>query len=158
MAFVGIGFAVLFAALGLLVVGSVLAALTSGGALAPILGLGVGLLLCVLLPLLLERRLTRAFRHLQPNAQGMFFQTLAIVNGVWLAALVLLAPRFVRSALEQRGAGLLPGHSAAVATLIERTAALIPRSSDRKLNTTPSAKPSATAKLAVGVPSGLASA
>ena len=153
MAFVGIGLALLFAALGVLVVGSAAAAFTSGGSAAMVLGLGAALLLCLLLPLLLERRLTRAFRRLEPNAKGMLFQTLALVNAVWLALLILLTPRFVRLAIEQRGAGLLSGHSRTVESWILRTVALIPRSGDPKPNTVPPAKPSATAKLAAGAPS-----
>jgi len=144
MAFVGIAVGVVFALLGFLVVGSAAAMLTSGGSTALLVGLVAGLLLCVLVPFLVDRKLTRAFRRLQPDAKGTFFQTLAIVNGVWLAAPLLLAPRFVRTALEQRGASLIPGHSAAVARLIERAAARIPRSARAAPVTKSSASPKLT--------------
>ena len=150
MALLGIGFALLVAALGVLAVGSAAATLTSGVTTGVVIGLVAALLLCVLVPVLLEARLIRAFRRLQPNAKGMFFQTLGIVNGIWLAALILLTPRFERSALERRGATLLPGHSAAVESWVKRGAALIPRSG----GPAPSATPTAGPKLAASAPSG----
>lgn len=149
MAFVGIAVGLLFTALGVLVVGSAAAALTSGGSVALLVGLGSALLLCVALPALLERRLSRALRKLEPGANSMFFQTLAIVNGVWLAALILLTPRFVRSALEQRGPGLIPGHSVSVSRWLTRAASFIPRSGAVASSApTPSATPAAAVSLA----------
>jgi len=148
MAFVGMVVGVVLALLGLLLVGSGASLLTSGGSLGLLVGLVAGLVLCLLVPFLIDRKLTRAFRRLQPGAKGTFFQTLAIVNGVWLVGPLLLAPRFVRAALEQRGASLLPGHPAAVARLIERAAARIPGSESRA----PTGKPSASSKLTPAAP------
>jgi len=142
MAFVGIAVALVLAAVGVLLVGSAAAALTGGGSVAVFVGLGSALVLCVLVPVLLEHRLTRAFRRLQPGAKSMFFQTLALVNAVWLAALILLTPRFVRSALEQRAPGLIPGHSASVERWLRRAASCIPRSGSVSPRQAPAAKPS----------------
>jgi len=115
---------VLVAGLSALLVGASVAALFAGGS-GFIVGLVVAGALCLVLPVLIERQLTLAFRKLQPGAKGMFFQTLGIVNAVWLALLVLLSPRFARSALEQRGPAFVPG---APKAWFARAAALIPRS------------------------------
>src|SRR3954464_15708053 len=128
MAFVGMVVGVGLAFLGVLVVGSVVSMLTSSGPTALALGLLAGLSLCLLLPFLVDRKLTRSFRRLQPGAKNTFFQALAIVNGVCLAVPLLLTPRFARTALEQRGETFVPGHSALVQSFIDRAAARIPRS------------------------------
>lgn len=89
------------------------------------LGLAAAGALCLVLPALLERRLTRAFRRLHPTASHMLFQTLAVVNSVWLALVLLLAPQRARTALEQSGPHLLPMLSQ---QQVERIAGTIPRS------------------------------
>lgn len=121
---------VLGAVLGVIL--AALAALLVGALAASFVGAGSGLmaavaavlLLCVAVPAAVERRLTRAFRRLQPEASSVFFQALGVVNAVWLAALVLLVPQRTRAALEQHGARLLPilGEKR-----VARLAAAIPR-------------------------------
>ncbi len=123
MVVLGAVLGVILAALAAVLVSAVVASLLSAGAWA--LGVVVAVVLCLGLPALLERRLTRAFRKLQPDAGSMFFQTLGVVNAAWLAALLVLAPQRTRTALEQKGARLLPMLSQ---QQIERLAVAIPRS------------------------------
>ncbi|HET9953480.1 MAG TPA: trypsin-like peptidase domain-containing protein [Polyangiaceae bacterium] len=124
MVVLGVVFGGVLAALVAVVVTAVTASVLTGSAAWWVGGVTAAGL-CLALPMLLDRRLTRAFRRLQPGAGSTFFQTLALVNALWLAVLVLLAPQRTRLGLEQRGARLVPLLSQ---RHVERIAALIPRS------------------------------
>jgi S1-C subfamily serine protease len=67
------------------------------------LAVAASLLAIVALPVALDRGITNAFRRLQPGARGTPLQTLIVWNLLLLAALVLLAPRVTRRALERHG-------------------------------------------------------
>jgi serine protease Do len=100
MAFVGAVVAVILSAAAALVVGAGLTGLSGG--LRWVGAAGV-LALCLVLPAVLDSRVTRAFRKLDPDARGTHFETLAWVNGAWLLLLLVVFPAFSRTALESHG-------------------------------------------------------
>jgi S1-C subfamily serine protease len=81
-----------------------------GGALGHVPGplafggtLGLVLVVCVVVPLLLDRKMVREARRRDPSEQGMFLKTAALVNAVVLLFLVFATPRTTRSALAKQG-------------------------------------------------------
>src|SRR5689334_15829631 len=106
MAFVGALIAVISSAAAGLLVGAGATALTSGmrwvGAL-------VAVLACLVFPAILDTKVTRAFRKLEPDARGTHFETLSWVNGAWIVVLVVLFPVFTRASLEAHGAWWVVG-------------------------------------------------
>jgi serine protease Do len=123
MVVLGVVLGVLLATAAGILVAAVSATLLGGGAG---LGLAGAALLCVGVPALLERKLTRAFRRLEPNAKNMFFQTLGVVNVAWLVLLTLVVPGYSRAAFEKHAAALLPGVSP---QQVQRLTALLPHGS-----------------------------
>ncbi|HEU4537027.1 MAG TPA: hypothetical protein VFS00_23055, partial [Polyangiaceae bacterium] len=67
------------------------------------------LLAVVVAPLAIDRGVTGAFRRLQPGARGTPLQTFVVWNLLLLAAMVLLAPRASRRALERYGDWMVRG-------------------------------------------------
>jgi S1-C subfamily serine protease len=120
------GLSLLLTALAVLVVGAATAAVAAGATWA---AAGVAFFACVVVPVLVDHRITAAFRKHEAGAASTIFQVLAMVNGAWLALLVLLLPSFVRGALERQGAWMLPdGGPPALRDAVARAAAHIPRS------------------------------
>jgi S1-C subfamily serine protease len=68
-----------------------------GGTLALVLGV------CVVVPLLLDRKMVREARRRDPAEEGMFLKTAALVNAIVLLFLVFATPRTTRSALTKQG-------------------------------------------------------
>ncbi|MCU0684853.1 MAG: S1C family serine protease [Polyangiaceae bacterium] len=73
------------------------------------LAIAATLFAVVIAPLAIDRGVTGAFRRLQPGARGTPLQTFVVWNLLLLAAMVLLAPRASRRALEHYGDWLVRG-------------------------------------------------
>src|SRR5689334_5710560 len=126
MALLGMALSLTVAALAVVLVGADVISLADAANLA--FAASAAFVACLALTLLVDWIVTRAFRRLEPDAKSTFFQTLFIVNALWIGLLVAFAPRFTRTALEAHGAWMVPSGSARVQSAASRLAALIPRS------------------------------
>ncbi len=115
------------------VLGALVAALFAPGWLGLGFGGGSALLVCVLLPILLDRKLLLSARKTDAGARSMLGQAFLLINGVLLAGILAAWPRQARGALESRGDWVLFSPSAsqratALQTLVTRVTKYIPRS------------------------------
>ncbi|HEU4406166.1 MAG TPA: trypsin-like peptidase domain-containing protein [Polyangiaceae bacterium] len=132
------------------------------------LAIVVTLIVVVVAPLALDRGITAAFRRLQPDARGTPAQTFVVWNFLLLAAIVLLAPRATRGALERHGdwmvSGVLPEPVPTMVAKLSRWAAsALPGEVGPGASTAPaapaaSATPSAEAAASAPPPAPVASA
>jgi S1-C subfamily serine protease len=140
MAFVGAVVAVILSAAAALVVGAGLTGVSGG---LPWVGAAGVFALCLVLPGVLDSRVTRAYRKLEPDAQGTHFETLAWVNGAWLLLLLVVFPVFSRAALESHGTWwvIRDRDRASIQSFVSKVAAGIPRSEAKAALAQPAAEP-----------------
>jgi S1-C subfamily serine protease len=127
MTFVGAVVAVILSAAAALLVGAGFTELSGGHRWLGVAGV---VALCLALPVVLDSRVTRAFRKLDPDARGTHFETLAWVNGAWLLLLLVVFPAFSRTALESHGAWwvIRAADRGSIQAFVSKVAAGIPRS------------------------------
>ena len=141
--------------------GALMASLVSIGWLGFALACLAGILLCIALPVWIDRKLLVSARRDDPKARSMLGQALLIINGIVLGVLLFAVPRFTRTALEVRGDWVLfsPRSSTTPSPMLEVVrgfAKYIPRSSAPAVEALPAA--SASGSAAPGDPRPAASA
>jgi len=77
--------------------------------------------LCLIFPLLVDLRITRAYRRLDAGARATPIQALTLIDALILAVFVVAFPRFTRASLESHGAWVtrLAGGAGAPTTVAE---------------------------------------
>ncbi|MBW2527059.1 MAG: trypsin-like peptidase domain-containing protein [Deltaproteobacteria bacterium] len=115
------------------------------------LAAAAALIAAVVLPLLVDRKVTKAYRRLDATATSTRKQTVGIWNGLLLAVALLALPGTTRAALTQHGhwfvSGTADGSTSALGRAIAQAATHIPRSApDEPAPTLPasSAQPAAS--------------
>ncbi len=132
MRVIGIFASIVLLLITAVVAGAVVAWLLGGGVAGLIGAIVAVVTVCVVLPLFLDYRLTRASRTAESDARSMRFQVLALVNALVLGALIGGLPRASRQALESQGAWFAQGQPdvlrclATVARYIPRSDAPVP--------------------------------
>lgn len=115
------------------VFGALIAALFPPGWLGLSLAGVTALIVCVVLPVVFDRRLLTSTRKTDPRARSLVGEAFLLIDGVLLAATLVLWPQQARSALESRGDWVLfapsgSRHAEALQAFSRRIAAFIPRS------------------------------
>lgn len=111
---IGTLLALLLAAVAALLLGALTLHLASGLPSGVALGLAItcAALFALVLPLLLDRWVTGAYRKLEAGARSTWRQTALTWNGALIAFAVFATPKTTRAALESHGAWMLGGRSA----------------------------------------------
>lgn len=126
MRWIGYLVSLFLTALAWICVGAIFSSALPGTA-GQVLAWGLGAGLCAVFPLAVDHKLTKAFRRVKADAESTCFQTLGWMNGLYLALLIGLLPRMVRSGLEANGAWFVGGEQA-ISGPIAWGAGFIPRS------------------------------